>query len=83
MEFFKLVSPIYGLKRVLAIEASLLSMIEPVLNPVWVFLGYGEIPSLMAIIGGLIIITAITARTFILESPVLKGRVKIIWNDKK
>ena len=73
----------YGLKRVLAIEASLLSMIEPVLNPVWVFLGYGEIPSLMAIIGGLIIITAITARTFILESPVLKGRLKIIWNDKK
>ena len=66
----------YGLKRILAIEASLLSMIEPVLNPVWVFLGYGESPSFMAIIGGLIIITAIMARTFILESPVMKGRLK-------
>ena len=67
---------IYGLKRILAIEASLLSMVEPVLNPVWVFLGYGESPSFMAIIGGLIIITAIMARTFILESPVMKGRLK-------
>ena len=66
----------YGLKRILAIEASLLSMIEPVLNPVWVFLGYGEIPSFMAIIGGLIIITAIMTRTFVLESPVMKGRFK-------
>jgi drug/metabolite transporter (DMT)-like permease len=66
----------YGLKRILAIEASLLSMIEPVLNPVWVFLGYGETPSFMAIIGGLIIISAIMIRTFILESPVMKGRLK-------
>jgi drug/metabolite transporter (DMT)-like permease len=66
----------YGLKRVLAIEASLLSMIEPVLNPVWVFLGYGEIPSFMAMIGGIIIITAIMARTFVLESPIIKGRLK-------
>jgi drug/metabolite transporter, DME family len=39
-----------GLKRVYAIEASLILMIEPVLNPVWVFLGYGEIPSFFAII---------------------------------
>ena len=67
---------IYGLKRILAIEASLLSMVEPVLNPVWVFLGYGESPSFMAITGGLIIITAIMTRTFILESPVMKGRLK-------
>ena len=66
----------YGLKRILAIEASLLSMVEPVLNPVWVFLGYGESPSFMAITGGLIIITAIMTRTFILESPVMKGRLK-------
>jgi len=58
----------YGLKRVLAIEASLISMIEPVLNPVWVILWYGEVPSFPAIIGGLIIISAIGIRTFVLES---------------
>jgi drug/metabolite transporter (DMT)-like permease len=58
----------YGLKRVFAIEASLISMIEPVLNPVWVVLWYGEVPSFPAIIGGIIIISAIGLRTFLLES---------------
>jgi drug/metabolite transporter, DME family len=67
----------YGLKRVYAVEASLISMIEPVLNPVWVYLGYGEVPSFMAIIGGMIIITAISVRAFILEAPVMKGRFKL------
>ena len=54
-----------GLKRIYAVEASIISMIEPVLNPVWVFIGYGEIPSITAIIGGAIILTSITVRTLI------------------
>lgn len=58
----------YGLKRVYAIEASLIAMIEPLLNPVWVLIGYGEVPSFPAIIGGLIIISSIALRTFLLES---------------
>jgi drug/metabolite transporter (DMT)-like permease len=58
----------YGLKRVFAIEASLIGMIEPVLNPVWVMIWYGEIPSFPAIIGGIIIISAIAFRTFIMET---------------
>lgn len=57
----------YGLKRVLAVEGALLAMIEPVLNPVWVFLGYGERPSPGAIAGGIIILLAIAARTIVLE----------------
>ncbi len=67
----------YGLKRVFAIEASLISMIEPVLNPVWVFLGYGEVPSFMAIVGGIIIITAISIRAFVFESPAMKAKLKL------
>ncbi|MCH7826385.1 MAG: EamA family transporter [Bacteroidetes bacterium] len=66
----------YGLKRVLAVEASLISMIEPVLNPVWVLIGYGEIPSVMAIIGGGIILFTISVRAFILQSAVMKARYK-------
>ncbi len=66
----------YGLKRVYAIEASLISMIEPVLNPVWVFLTYQEIPSVGAIIGGIIIITAISIRAFVLETPMMKAKLK-------
>jgi drug/metabolite transporter (DMT)-like permease len=65
----------YGLKRVFAIEASLISMIEPALNPVWVVLWYGEVPSFFAIIGGIIIISAIGIRTFLLESGKL-SRIK-------
>lgn len=67
----------YGLKRVYAIEASLIGMIEPVLNPVWVFFGYGETPSFMAIVGGIIIVTTISIRAFIFDSTVMKGRFKI------
>lgn len=66
----------YGLKRVYAIEASLISMIEPVLNPVWVVLTYQEIPSVGAIIGGIIIITAISVRAFVLETPMMKAKLK-------
>ncbi len=64
----------YGLKRVFAIEASLIGMIEPVLNPVWVFLGYSEVPSFMAIVGGIIIITTISIRAFVIESSGIKKR---------
>ena len=64
----------YGLKRILAVEASILSMFEPVLNPVWVLIGYGEVPPLPAAIGGGIIIIAIFTRTLIAGSDILKKR---------
>lgn len=64
----------YGLKRIIAVEASIISMFEPVLNPIWVFIGYGEVPSFYAIIGGLIIITAITVRTLISNTNFIKTK---------
>lgn len=64
----------YGLKKILAVEASIISMLEPVLNPIWVFIGYGEVPSVYAIIGGLIIISAITIRTLLAGAPTLKRK---------
>lgn len=66
----------YGLKRIIAVEASIISMFEPVLNPIWVFIGYGEVPSFYAIIGGIIIISAITARTIISNSDFLKTKFR-------
>ncbi len=66
----------YGIKRILAVEASIISMLEPVLNPVWVFLGYGEVPTTFAIIGGLIIISAISLRTVIAGSDMIKRKFK-------
>ena len=44
-----------GIKYVSATESMIIGMLEAVFNPVWVFLGVGEVPSVQAIIGGVII----------------------------
>jgi DME family drug/metabolite transporter len=63
-----------GLKRIYAVEASIISMIEPVLNPVWVFIGYGEVPSITAIIGGLIILGSIVTRSLIVGASAVRTK---------
>ena len=47
------------------VEVSLISMIEPILNPIWVALIYGEIPGSHALIGAVLIIGAVIAYTII------------------
>lgn len=56
-----------ALKHIRTLEVSLLGMIEPILNPVWVYLGYGERPSNWAIAGGLLILAALSVRVIVLE----------------
>lgn len=51
-----------GIAHVRGAEASLIALIEPVLNPVWVALLYGEDPSLATIIGGAIILAGLIIR---------------------
>lgn len=46
-----------------AVDAGIVGYIEPVLNPVWVFLFLGERPSSWAILGGAIIISAVITHT--------------------
>ena len=50
----------WALAHVTAMEAILITLIEPVLNPAWVFLLMGEIPALSSLVGGAIIIGAVT-----------------------
>lgn len=57
----------FGVARVQALEASLIGMLEPVLNPVWVFLALGETPGWWAVGGGAIIVAAVTGRTIATE----------------
>jgi drug/metabolite transporter (DMT)-like permease len=57
----------FGVARVQALEASLIGMLEPVLNPVWVFLFLGETPGWWAVLGGAIIVSAVAARTLVTE----------------
>jgi DME family drug/metabolite transporter len=54
---------IKGVRHIPAGEASLISMLEPVLNPLWVFLGYGERPGKWALMGGGVVILAVLLRT--------------------
>ncbi len=51
-----------GIAKVSALDAMLLATLEPVLNPVWVYLGTGEAPSAAGLIGGAVIVAAVTAR---------------------
>ncbi|PYS71314.1 MAG: EamA family transporter [Acidobacteria bacterium] len=48
-------------RGVRSLDAGIIAYIEPVLNPVWVFLGIGERPSRWALLGGSIIIVAVIA----------------------
>ena len=46
-----------------SLDASIIGFIEPLLNPVWVFLFVGERPSFWALVGGAIIISAVISHT--------------------
>jgi drug/metabolite transporter (DMT)-like permease len=52
-----------GVMGVTAISTALITMLEPVLNPVWVAIFIGEFPSSRAIVGGCVIIACVTMRT--------------------
>jgi len=51
-----------AIRHVTALESMLIPTIEPILNPLWVLLLLGERPGPMAVIGGAVIILAITLR---------------------
>lgn len=63
-----------AIKHVTALEAVLIPVIEPILNPVWVLLATGEKPSGLALAGGLIVLTAVTLRAV---ASVRAGRSKL------
>lgn len=50
-----------GIKTTSAVSSSIIAMVEPILNPVWVFLFMGERPGTMAIVGAGIVIVTIVA----------------------
>jgi drug/metabolite transporter (DMT)-like permease len=52
-----------AVKQVTAIEAGLILLLEPALNPLWAWLLQGENPGLPALAGGAIILTATGVHT--------------------
>jgi drug/metabolite transporter (DMT)-like permease len=68
----------YGIRRVPVVQAMLTAAIEPVLNPLWVLLATGEIPSLSALTGGAIIVGAVVLSSIIGQS---KGKAAFEEGD--
>lgn len=60
-----------GIKYISATESMIIAMLEAVLNPIWVFIGVGEVPTIYSIIGSIIILLAIVWRNFFVK-PVEK-----------
>jgi drug/metabolite transporter (DMT)-like permease len=54
-----------AIKHVTALEAVLIPVIEPILNPVWVMIAVGERPSPLALAGGAIVLGAVTLRAVV------------------
>jgi drug/metabolite transporter (DMT)-like permease len=54
-----------AIKHVSALDAVLIPVLEPILNPIWVFLLLGESIGIWPMIGGAIIIIAITIRAIL------------------
>lgn len=48
-----------AIKHVPALEANLIGTLEPVLNPVWVYLFYGERMGAFALLGGLVVLVGV------------------------
>ena len=46
----------YASKRLTPLACSLIAMLEPISNPIWVAVFYGEVPGMFALAGGVIII---------------------------
>ena len=60
---------VHGLKHVTATQAALVGMLEPIANPIWVFLIVGERPGGFSLLGGAIVLGAIGWRTLYAGPP--------------
>jgi drug/metabolite transporter (DMT)-like permease len=54
-----------AIRHVRAFDAILVMTLEPVLNPIWVWLVIAEVPGLWSMVGGLIVIAAILLHGFL------------------
>ena len=59
-----------GARYLPAAEVALLSLSEVVLAPIWVWIGVGEVPALLTLAGGVIVLSAVIAQAVVgLRSP--------------
>jgi drug/metabolite transporter (DMT)-like permease len=66
-----------GLEIVPPLSALLISTLEPILNPIWVMLIYGEVPGTFAFIGAVIVIVSVLTYNIIDMKKSASEQIKI------
>ncbi len=61
-----------ALKHLTALESILIMFLEPILNPIWVMIFYGEKPSIFSLIGGFIVIVTLAIRSIVASKEIEK-----------
>ena len=67
-----------GVRRVGALEVSLLLLLEPVLSPLWAWIFNNEQPSAIALLGGAVIVVATAVYTWSGARPATVGKSSVI-----
>lgn len=57
----------FSIKHIKAVQASLITTLEPILNPIWVFLFTGECPSILSLIGGGIVVISVVSNYIMVD----------------
>jgi drug/metabolite transporter (DMT)-like permease len=60
-----------GIKKSDPVTASIILTMEPIMNPVWVFLIQGEAPGALALVGFVLVVAAVTLQSLL---PILRRR---------
>jgi drug/metabolite transporter (DMT)-like permease len=63
-----------AIRHVRALDAAIISIIEPVLNPIWVMLVIGERPGLWSLIGGGIVLAVALTRSLLASGEGVRGQ---------
>lgn len=63
-----------GLRTTPAAEAALIALLEPVLNPIWVWLVHGELPESATVVGGGFLLSAVASRYLV---PIFRASPRI------
>ena len=68
-------------RYITAVEVSLLALLETILGPLWVWIGVGEQPSDLAIVGGVVVVASLALNEFLglyrqrtVEAPLPSGK---------
>ena len=67
----------YAIARITALEAGLIGMVEPVLNPAWVFVFLAEDPGWWAVVGATVILGAVGLRLTLSERERKPGATQL------